>query len=83
MMMQVTEGLAVDFEFGWLAPLCDYLVVGLVFGNGHILEHEIAYGIQLFSSLAFDLLELLLSHLDFLFDGISLCLLLLTLVLTL
>lgn len=83
MMMKVTEGLAVDLEAGWLAPRGHDLVVRLILGNGHILEHQVADGIQLFCALTLDLFELLLSKFNFLLDSVGLCLLLLALVLSL
>jgi hypothetical protein len=82
-MMKVTEGLAVDLEAGGLSPRGDDLVISLVLGNGDILEHQVADGIQLLGALTLDLFELLLSKFNFLLDSVGLCLLLLALVLSL
>jgi len=83
MMMKVTESLAVDLEAGGLAPRGDDLVVCLVLGNGHILEHQVADGIQLLGAFTLYLFELLLSKFNFLLNSVCLCLLLLALVLSL
>lgn len=79
-MMKVSEGLAVDLEVGYLAPLVDDNVVGLVLGDGHVAPHEVADGVELLGALGFDLLELLLGLFDPLLDRIGLRFLLLALV---
>ena len=79
-MMKVSEGLAVDFEVGYLAPLVDDNVVGLILGDGHVAPHEVADGIELLGALGLDLLKLLLGLFDPLLDRIRLRLLLLALV---
>lgn len=79
-MMKVSESLAVDLEVGYLAPLVDNNVVGLVLGDGHVAPHEVADGIELLGALGLDLLKLLLGLFDPLLNLIGLRLLLLALV---
>lgn len=79
-MMKVSESLAVDLEVGYLAPLVDDNIVGLILGDGHVAPHEVADGIELLGALGLDLLKLLLGLFDPLLDRIGLRLLLLALV---
>ena len=77
MMVQLSEGLAVDCELWDLAPLRDHCVVGLVLGDRHVEVHDVADQSELLGPEAGDLVELLLGGLDPLLDLVGLGLLLL------